>query len=498
MRWLDIDLTGPGLPAGAEGLLAAVAARRREVPALQEQAGADSPAVVRLMAELGRLLFQAVTAAQPQAFSTAREGSGAVDPWTGVTETDHVVGYHLVVHPAHLDLPWIWLHNGLEFLLERAPLAVSLHGSRLSVARLERAWMARHRDTLFTQHALGARPLAAWLDALRPRECADPEILFLAGHCDEDVRPLLFREADAIRRALDAAPLARPLARLAVPDGAVTPGLLRRRGPTFQGYHFAGPTVRPPLAPAEMAWERLESLGLGPANDGAPDAEAPHADAADALGAGPWPDAVDAASPLPPLDLVGELELVGVDPVTALLDELEERAERRRAGADAASASRATAAPGAAAGAATGAAAQRAQGAGAAAGPAASGAGGSSVATAGAPWLLEDGPVQPEELARDGGLPPLVFSNSYLSLPELGSRFLGAGASTFVGPVAAVMSRPAREFAARFYACLADGYCAAAALRAAALACRERYGEEHPVWLSYGLLGYGSLALQYL
>ncbi len=120
------------------------------------------------------------------------------------------------------------------------------------------------------------------------------------------------------------------------------------------------------------------------------------------------------------------------------------------------------------------------------------------MATAGAPWLLEDGPVQPEELARDGGLPPLVFSNSYLSLPELGSRFLGAGASTFVGPVAAVMSRPAREFAARFYACLADGYCAAAALRAAALACRERYGEEHPVWLSYGLLGYGSLALQYL
>lgn len=492
MRWLDIDLTGPGLPAGAESLLAAVAARRREVPALQEQAGADSPAVVRLMAELGRLLFQAVTAAQPQAFSTAREGSGAVDPWTGVTETDHAVGYHLVVRPAHLDLPWIWLHNGLEFLLERAPLAVSLHGSRLSGARLERAWMARHRDALFTQHALGARPLAAWLDTLRPRECADPEILFLAGHCDEHVRPLLYREADVIRRALDAAPLARPLARLAVPEEAVTPGLLRRRGPTFQGYHFAGPTVRPPLAPAEMAWERLESLGAGPAATGLPDAEAPAA------------DAVDAAAPLPPLDLVGELELVGVDPVTALLDELEERAERRRAGADEAAASRAAAAGAAAAGAATSAARQRARAAGAAAGPAADGdgsagaAGGSAVATAGAPWLLEDGPVQPEELARDGGLPPLVFSNSYLSLPELGGRFLGAGASTFVGPVAAVMSRPAREFAARFYACLADGYCAAAALRAAALACRERYGEEHPVWLSYGLLGYGSLALQYL
>lgn len=475
MRWLDIDLTGPGLPAGAEGLLAAVAARRREVPALQEQAGADSPAVVRLMTELGRLLFQAVTAAQPRAFSTAREGSGAVDPWTGVTETDHAVGYHLVVRPVHLDLPWIWLHNGLEFLLERAPLAVSLHGSRLSGARLERAWMARHRDTLFTQHALGARPLAAWLDTLRPRECAAPEILFLAGHCDERVRPLLYREADAIRRALDAAPLARPLARLAVPSGAVTPGLLRRRGPTFQGYHFAGPTVRPPLVPAEMAWERLESLGLRSAGGGAPDGEPP--------------DAAGAATTLPPLDQVGELELVGVDPVTALLDELEERAELRRAGADEAAASGAAAAAGAAAG-------QAAGGAGSARGT--GGASGSAVATAGAPWLLEDGPVQPEELARDGGLPPLVFSNSYLSLPELGSRFLGAGVSTFVGPVAAVMSRPAREFAARFYACLADGYCAAAALRAAALACRERHGEEHPVWLSYGLLGYGSLALQYL
>jgi hypothetical protein len=111
---------------------------------------------------------------------------------------------------------------------------------------------------------------------------------------------------------------------------------------------------------------------------------------------------------------------------------------------------------------------------------------------------LEDGPVQPEQLRGTGQIPPLVFSNSYRSLAQLSWRCLAAGASTFVGTTVPLYSRPARHFAARFYNSLADGHCAATALREAALACREKYGADHPLWLSYGIAGYGSLALQYL
>ena len=113
-------------------------------------------------------------------------------------------------------------------------------------------------------------------------------------------------------------------------------------------------------------------------------------------------------------------------------------------------------------------------------------------------WLLEDGPLPPEKLGRGGAVPPLVFSNSYLSLPALGERFLAAGASTFVGPLIPLYSRPARKFVGRFYSFLADGLCTAAALRAAALSLREQLGPEHPAWLSYGITGYGSLALPFL
>jgi len=68
----------------------------------------------------------------------------------------------------------------------------------------------------------------------------------------------------------------------------------------------------------------------------------------------------------------------------------------------------------------------------------------------------------------------------------------------FVGPLVPLFSRPARKFAGRFYNFMADGHSAAAAMRKAALACRGELGENHPAWLSYGTVGFGSLALQYL
>jgi hypothetical protein len=113
-------------------------------------------------------------------------------------------------------------------------------------------------------------------------------------------------------------------------------------------------------------------------------------------------------------------------------------------------------------------------------------------------WLLDDGPVAPEQFGHGLGLPPLVFSNSHCALNELGARFHRAGASTVVGPVAPVFSRPARHFAGHFYQALGAGWCAGAAVWSASRALRDDLGAEHPGWLSYGLQGFGSLSLQYL
>ena len=87
-------------------------------------------------------------------------------------------------------------------------------------------------------------------------------------------------------------------------------------------------------------------------------------------------------------------------------------------------------------------------------------------------WLLDDGPVNPENMERGGILPPLIFSNSYQALPELGHRFVQAGASTFIGPVVPLFSRPARIFAGHCYGAMGQGWCAAAAVwKASRTAC---------------------------
>ena len=93
------------------------------------------------------------------------------------------------------------------------------------------------------------------------------------------------------------------------------------------------------------------------------------------------------------------------------------------------------------------------------------------------PWLLDDGPVDPETLGRAGGIPPLVYSNSYRALPELGQRFIAAGASTFIGPVVPLFSRPARIFSGYCYQAMGDGWCAGAAVWKAAQSCRAGAGQ---------------------
>jgi hypothetical protein len=83
-------------------------------------------------------------------------------------------------------------------------------------------------------------------------------------------------------------------------------------------------------------------------------------------------------------------------------------------------------------------------------------------------------------------------------VPELGSRFVRAGTSTFVGPLVPLYSSPARLYAGHLYRGMGRGWCAGAAAWWAAAECRRQLGSEHPAWLSYGVLGFGSLSLQYL
>jgi len=466
MRWYEIDLNLPGIPSGdadtrsdgpptmqrgeAVQLLAEAKACVDDLPQLQSREGIDSPAVVKRMVEVGQMLFHVVTLDQPYAFSRRRARVGISTPYVGVAEADHVVGYHLTVPTPHTGLPWIWLHNGVGFLLEKHAICASHGRSGLPDMPHQVPWMGRLQDTRLIQQIQGEQPLRQILPRLRPSECADPEILFVPEHCDEKIRRLLYREADAIGRALAAGALGRPLAKLKSLAETVTPAWLAQRGGMYQGLHHAGPTAQPAESstPEPDSW--LECLLTEGDQFTADPVVRPVSTDLDSGTAGDLP-----------VDL--ELELVGVDPITALLDTVAVQAE---AGGETALAGEPPV----------------------------------KVTTTlpRGPWWLEDGPVRPEDLGKRGAMPPLVFSNSYRSLCEMNIRFLNAGASVFIGTVAPLYSRPARKYAGRFYNFMADGHSAATALRMAALACRSEYGADHPAWLSYGIVGYGSLALQYL
>ncbi len=423
MRWIDISLPPTGECPDLDAQLAIARDLQTSLSALQEREGLDSPAVVQAMLVAGQALFAGVTSRDPEAFKPASGRAGGRVPASRRPEVDRLDGYHLVGDATQVGLPWHWLHNGVEFLLARSPICAGIHGSRVPEADPPRLWMQRYSEALFAQ-AAGERGVGAGEPAVTP------EILFVPGHGDDAIRRLMFREADAIETSLRGG--LRPLARLRIP-GAVTPGLLAARAMLYQALHFTAPTSQAPEV--SHAGENSWLAGL-------------------IAGAGvPGAEAIDT--------MVGmELDVVGVDPVDAVLDHVFERYEQHPEGV------------------------ARARERGAA-----------NVVTAGHAWLLDDGPVLPESLGRDGNLPPLVFSNSYCSLGWLGSRFLAAGASTFVGPAAPIYSRPARRFAAHFYAGLNDGLCAGAAVQQAALALRGELGAEHPGWLTYGLIGYGTLVL---
>ncbi len=444
MRWIDIDLSEKRITQEAAILLSEAERIANGIPALQESEGLDARSVIDEMRAAGRLLFQTVMIVDQEAFCDSVERDGATTPGEDGTPEPGNVGFHLVLGAHHLHLPWFWLHNGLEFLATKHPLCWAETGSSPVSGAPERTWMERFTRASFVVGSDGDTSLAAILNELQG-DALGPELLFVAGHTEESIRRLIYREAEAIEQALAVGPNAAPLARLKMPAEAVTPAALPALGWAYQAIHFAGPTSKP-ARPADVEGEYWMNRLLE--ESAIPEDE----DYETAIGV--------------------EGEVLGVDPITSLLDDVCERFEvnggpsesLNRVGEHAGGGDHHQ---------------QRKE-------------------SSGTRWLLPDGPVDPEGIGRQGAIPPLVFSNSYRALPELGHRFTAAGASAFVGPMVPLFSRPARRFAGHCYAALGNGCCVGAAVWKAADACRRELGEEHPAWLSYGVQGYGALALQYL
>jgi hypothetical protein len=441
MRWIDIILPEPTIHQELDTRLAAAAGLAGEIPALQDQYGLDSIRVIEVMTRAGQELFKGIIASDPEAFSTTRGSKSSDPPALGQPEHDDLVGYHIVTSAAWVGLPWSWLHNGVGFLFEKHPICSATHGSRLPEGSLLRPWMQRMTRARFLVGEEGSNTLKETISQLKSVGANRPEVLFIPGHTDRKRRKLIYREAELIEGAIEHGCQGETLLHLDFPLEPITPSDLVMKGLQYQAIHFAGPTSQPARQsdPYGEYWMNclIEETTL-------PDAH----ELEDALGM--------------------EGEVLGVDPVTSLLDDIVERYER----------------------------------AGSVLESVAVGGGGhdrqANAGSAARSWLLDDGPVNPENMERGGTLPPLIFSNSYKALPELGHRFIRSGASAFIGPVVPLFSRPARIFAGHCYGAMGEGWGAASAVWKASRICRQELGADHPAWLSYGIQGYGQLALQYL
>jgi len=462
MRWIDIILPEPTLHQELDTRLTAVASLAAEIPPLQEQFGLDSVRVLEVMARAGQELFQGIVAVDPEAFSSARVAQSRDVASLGQPEHDDLVGFHVVAVPAWVGLPWTWLHNGVEFLFEKHPICAATRGSHLPHSNLQRPWMQRLTRARFLIGDNGGSSLQDTLTQLHPPDAGRPEILFVPGHTNRQRRQLIYREAELIEGALEHGFKGETLIHLDLPLKPVTPSDLVKQSLQYQAIHFAGPTSKParPSDPHGEYWMNrlIEETTL-------PDAR----ELDDALGL--------------------EGEVLGVDPVTSLLDDIVERYESSEHTYDTVTVP------------STGTSESFGSSAKGSGSGAVGGSGTGHAATSNSQsrsWLLDDGPVNPENLERGGILPPLIFSNSFQDLPALGHRFIQAGASTFIGPVVPLFSRPARIFAGHCYGAMGRGWCAGAAVWHASQTCRRELGPEHPAWLSYGIQGCGQVALQYL
>jgi len=458
MRWLDIILPEPGIHQEMDRLLSQAVAQMARTPEIQARDGLDAVSMVEVFAKVGQHLFQAIVAVDPEAFSPDRPAGPAVGPSLDIPDHDSLRGYHIVADPKIVDLPWHWLHNGVGFLLDKHPICTGVTSAKLPAEAAQRPWMQRWLRAGFLVAEDGSNHLKGILSQLRPATAAQPHMLFVPGHTDRKLRRLIYREAEAIQGALQMGCHGEILAQMEVQPDPITPSALYAQGFMYQALHFAGPTSLPAT----------------------PD---------DAKGEAWMNQLIDDTSAPEDRDIEGrfglEGEVLGVDPITSLLDDVTAKYElngpplpvKNTNAAQTASSGDSAAISG--------------------------GNEGRSHMLASPPntrrsWLLDDGPVDPENLGRGGLLPPLIFSNSFCALPEMGHRFIDSGASAFVGPVVPLFSRPARIYAGYFYQALGEGWSVGAAVWKAAQDCREEFGDEHPVWLSYGIQGYGTLALPYL
>ncbi len=448
MRWIDIILPQPETNQEFDTLMAEAAYLTTEADDWQDRHGLDSSLIIDLMARVGQRLFRAISEYDSQAFSPDRQEPGTRTPHIGIPEHDNLMGFHIVTGEKWAAMPWTWLHNSLDFVLDKHPICTSNMASQIPEPGVQRPWMSRLIRAEFLVNDEGDSDLYSTLDQLRPEDLAAPEILFVPGHTDEPIRRLIFREAEAIEGALAGSRLGQNLADLDLPQESITPADLKTRGINYQAIHFAGPTSRPALVADTQGQFWMNRL-IDEVNT-------------------PEDRELEAAIGV-------EAEVIGIDPITSLLDSVSEKYEREGLSENRVG---------------SGSIAKGAQQSGSKnQGP---------ISGSVTPWLLDDGPVEPESLGANGGMPPLVFSNSYRSQPELGLRFTAAGASTFIGPVLPLFSRPARLFAGYLYKNLADGWCSGGALWQAAHQIKQELGPDHPAWLSYGVRGYGSLSLQYL
>jgi len=440
MRWIDIFLPEPGRDDRFDTLCLQAARTAATLPDLQERDGLDAVSATACMAETGRQLFQALNEARPGALApeATRAGFSPLDLEDPLH--DGLVGFQVIGQGQQLDLPWTWLHNGLDFMFRGHPIVVSDRSSDPGSDPAQRPWMMRQLRSRYLVGSGGGTSLPAILPQLEATGLQRARILFVPGHGNRSIRSLIFREADVVMTALRGAPAGQPAARLDIPDGAVTPAELATACFGYQALHYAGPTSEEAQYDASRSEYWMNRM-------------------------------LEEAAQLPDQkweEYAGmEGEVLGVDPITSLLDDISERYERnggiRETAAQAASAGGPDPSP-----------------------------------RSGGGWLLQDGPVDPDQIGQGGGMPPLVFSNSYLAINRLGTRCTAAGASTFVGPLAPLYSRPARRFTRGFYGAMAEGWGAGTAVWRAAGELRRSLGAEHPAWLSYGILGHGSLALPYL
>jgi len=445
MHWIDIKLPEPGIHPQMDNLMSSALGKMARIAEIQARDGLDANNMLGIFMAVGQDLFQAVTVFDPEAFSPERASELSGDLTLGDETHDNLRGYHIVTDPEVVDLPWHWLHNGVGFLMERHPITTGTSTSLMPAKSTRRPWMQRYLRSDFLVGDDGATDLKAILPQLRPDDAELPQMFFVPGHTDRKLRRLIYREAEAIQGALSGGCHGELLAEMEIQADPITPNDLYERGFMYQALHFAGPTSLPATLDDTKGEYWMNQL----INERAAAAE----------------EDIESRFGL-------EGEVLGVDPITSLLDTVTEKYELNGPPVEEP-------------------AHQNAAHTGQSRPPAVPNAPQKS-------WLLDDGPVDPVSLGRSGLLPPMIFSNSFCALPELGQQFIKAGASAFVGPVVPLFSRPARIFASHFYRAFGQGWSVGAAVWQASQACRKEFGSEHPVWLSYGVQGYGALALPYL